>query len=657
MCGITGSFNCSEGIDTGRLFEATEMIHYRGPDDFGYMLVESDFNFTEINRSNYTGIPPNKDYSGGFGFRRLSIQDLTENGHQPMCDKSRNYWIEFNGEVYNFIEIREELIAKGYKFNSGCDTEVVLNSFIEWGDECVSKFQGMWSFAILDKGRKRLFCSVDRFGIKPFYYFFNGIEFHFGSEIKQVLKLIRRRSSFNYKVLFDYLVAESYGNETEETFFTGIKKLLPGHNLVINLANAHYDIHFNKYWELKVNHEVHNLTDEEYIKDRIRELFFNSLRMRLRSDVEVGTCLSGGIDSSSIVCALDKISNSGTKQSLFTILSGEGRLNEYPHAKTIAEKVNGRHFTKTIGTKDLKEDIKKLIWHNDEPLLKASMYGGFYAYKLASENGIKVILDGQGIDEYAGGYFIPPYNELLNYLKRSGKKEILKDQKRHIRENEGISAASMRYSTMKYVFKKNLHNMFDSRFRVKLKKSVGEWFDKDFVYNNLHKSQLYGKYDLEDPYLHEDDVKSKSYKLLKFLNLPGILRQVDRNSMAFSVEARVPFLDHQLVEFVYSLPSEFIIKRNTTKYAFRESMRGIVPDSILDRTDKIGFYIDEYSLLKEMKDLIYGYVESISEDNGIYNRNFVLNNLDKLLEKRENYDSKLWRYMNGIIWENLFNVI
>lgn len=655
MCGLTGSFNSAGPVDIEKLIESTEMIKYRGPDDYGYALINSDFEVSEIDRNNFSGEEPAGRYSGAFGFRRLSIIDLSEQGHQPMTDPTRKFWIEFNGEIYNYLEIREELKAKGYKFRSSCDTEVILYSYIEWGDGCVERFEGMWSFCILDTTKRRLFCSVDRFGIKPFYYFFNGIEFNFGSEIKQVLNMTSARRGINYKVLFDYLVAESYGNESEETFFTGIKKILPGHNLIINLGGNNYEIHSQKYWELKVNPEVYCLTDEKYIREKIRELFFYSVRLRLRSDVEVGTCLSGGIDSSSIVCAVDRIT--GVKpQKLFTILSGEGKMNEYNYAKEVCEKVGGNHFIKTIETNDLKEDIRNLIWHNDEPLLKASMYGGYYAYKLAAESGTKVILDGQGIDEYAGGYFSPPYQELLYYLRKSGKLGRLNSQMKFLAENGYNSMFGIQTSMLKYNFKKFIHEKYNRRFRIRLKNSSGDWFNRDFVNENVLKSQIYDRHVSDDPVLSVDEVKNKSYKLVKYINLPGILRQVDRNSMAFSVEARVPYLERNLVAFIYSLPSEFIIRNNITKYSFRESMRGVVPENILNRTDKIGFYIDEFSLLKEMKDVIKGYVESIDSDNGIYNKEYVLNNLDNLLEKRESYDTKLWRYINGIIWANLFKV-
>ncbi|MGV8017096.1 MAG: asparagine synthase (glutamine-hydrolyzing) [Ignavibacteria bacterium] len=657
MCGITGSFESGRPLSLRRLREATDMINYRGPDDYGYLLLSPDDRITELKRNDSLNGLNDIAFNGGLGFRRLSILDLSEQGHQPMRDESGKYAIVFNGEIYNYIEIREELKSKGYVFRSDCDTEVILYSYIEWGTECVSRFEGMWSFCILDRNERILFCSVDRFGIKPFYYHFGAKEFHFGSEIKQVLHLIGGRSEINRKVLFDYLAAESYGNETEETFFTGIFKLQPGQNIIVDRGKTEFVLRREKYWDLKVNRAVSELTDEKYIKEKIRELFFESVKMHLRSDVEVGTCLSGGIDSSSIVCAVNRVNdNGGSRQKHFTILSGEGKLNEYEYASEVSKSVNGEHITKTVSSSELRQEIENLIWHNDEPLLKASMYGGYSAYKLASEYGLKVILDGQGHDEYSGGYFTAPYPELLSTLRKNGKKDILRTQKKFLKENEKFSTYGILLSECRFSLRKELHKMFERRFRMKLKKTAGEWFDVDFVNENILKSQLYEKHDMEDEFLNKDDFRRKSYRLTRRINLPGILRQVDRNSMAFSVEARVPFLDHRLAEFLYSLPAWQIIRGNVTKFMFRESMKGIVPDRILSRTDKIGFYIDEYSLMLESREFVKEKFEELEDKDGIFNRKYLLDNTDKILEDRKSYDSKLWRSLNSVIWKNKFNI-
>jgi asparagine synthase (glutamine-hydrolysing) len=654
MCGIAGSFSSRGSINTDKLIGATDMINYRGPDDFGYLFLKNDFGVDEYNRNNFNNRKTEARYKGAFGFRRLSILDLSESGHQPMCDFSEKYWIEFNGEVYNYIEIKKELEAKGYKFRSKSDTEVILYSYIEWGYDCVLRFNGMWSFCILDLNKRSLFCSVDRFGIKPFYYYSDSTDFFFGSEVKQVLHMMNCDRNINHKVLFDYLIAESYGNETEETFVENVKKILPGHNLVIDISDTKFNLKDTTYWDLKVNEEYNKLTDEEYIADKIKELFFDSVRIRLRSDVEIGTCLSGGPDSSGIVCTIHELTD--RRQKLFTILSGNGRNNELDYALDVVKKVGGEHFTKFVDEVNFYNEIKDLIWHNDEPLLKASMYGGYQVYKLASEAGLKVVMDGQGLDEYAGGYFTMPFSEYLNYLSLNKKKELLKSQLKFSKEVCGFSSLQLYIAQHKYVLKKRLHNILGNDFRMKLINSAQGWFEKDFIYENISKSQLYEKIIHDDKYLDRDDLKSKDYKLLKYTNLPGILRQVDRNSMAFSVEARVPFLDYRLVEFIFSIPSEYIIRNNFTKYSYRQSMRGIVPDRILDRTDKIGFYIDEFELLQKSKDVVKNVIEGLKTDNGILKKEFILKSLDKLLSDRNEYDSKLWRIFNFIMWQQLFQI-
>ncbi|MDD5362911.1 MAG: asparagine synthase (glutamine-hydrolyzing) [Ignavibacteria bacterium] len=654
MCGIAGSFNSKGNINIDKIIGSTEMITYRGPDDFGYLFLRNDFGVEDYNRNTFGNRKTNANYKGAFGFRRLSIIDLSESGHQPMCDISRKYWIEFNGEIYNYLEIRKELEDKGYKFRSKSDTEVILYSYIEWGDDCVLRFNGMWSFCILDLNKRLLFCSVDRFGIKPFYYYSDGTDFFFGSEVKQVLLMMNCERNINQKVLFDYLIAESYGNETEETFIESVKKILPGHNLIIDISGSQFRIKDNLYWELKVNEDYFRLNDEKYISDKIKELFFDSVRIRLRSDVEIGTCLSGGPDSSGIVCTIHELTDS--RQKLFTILSGNGKNNELDYALDVVKKVGGEHYTKYVDEANFYNEMKDLIWHNDEPLLKASMYGGYQVYKLASEAGLKVVMDGQGLDEYAGGYFSMPFPEYLNYLTRNKKRGLLKSQLNFSGDVGGYSPMQLFIAQHKYTMKKRLHDILGNDFRVKLKNSAKGWFEKDFIFENISKSQLYKKVKYEEKYLDRDDIKSKDYKLFKYTNLPGILRQVDRNSMAFSVEARVPFLDYRLVEFIFSIPSEYIIRNNFTKYSYRQSMRGIVPDRILNRTDKIGFYIDEFELLRKSKDVVKKVIEELKTDNGIVKKEFILKSLDKLLSDRNEYDSKLWRIFNFIIWQQLFQI-
>jgi len=237
MCGIIGYFSTVDRFNAERFAAANNMVKYRGPDDFGYLSVDRNFNIKEWRDENMRDFASNVQPFGALGFRRLSIIDLTPRGHQPMHEGNRKYWIVYNGEVYNYREIRSELVDIGYTFRSRTDTEVILKSYLEWGNDCLRRFNGMWAFCILDIPRKKLFCARDRFGIKPFYYYLDGSRFVFGSEVKQVLMLKPNDASMNHTVFFDYLALGAYGNETRETFFGDIYRILPGEYIDMDLSS------------------------------------------------------------------------------------------------------------------------------------------------------------------------------------------------------------------------------------------------------------------------------------------------------------------------------------------------------------------------------------------------------------------------------------
>jgi len=656
MCGITGYFNIKGNININDILSSTDMIKYRGPDDEGFMFVRNDDVIVSAKSKNETEPLNGKNIKGGFGFRRLSIIDLSELGHQPMCDNSENYWIIFNGEIYNYLELREELISKGYKFKSLTDTEVILYSYIEWGKDCLIKFNGMWSFAIYDKKNKQLFCSVDRFGIKPLYYYLDKTAFAFGSEVKQVLNVTNLKTRINDKVLFDYLSAGSYGNETKETFFKNIIKLLPGTYLIVKFSDSNIEFIEKEWWKLEVNDDFYAENDIVTISKNVKGLFYDSVRLRLRSDVEIGTCLSGGLDSSGIVCVTDELTNKKGGAKLFTIVSGENDNPDHKFSREISRYVNGNHIIRRIDKEESYSDLKKFIWHNDEPLIKASMFGGYKVYQLAKENNVKVVFDGQGLDEYAGGYYQLPYIEYMNYLKKNKNLQLFKNHLDYLQKEENISAQSVTKALNMYNLKKALHKFTSKRLRLNLLKSVKGWFNRDFLVENIRQSQLYNSMEIEDERISKDDVKLKNYKLFKHINLPGILRQVDRNSMAFSVEARVPFLDHRLVEYIFSLKSEFIIHNGYTKFAYREAMKGIIPENIRTRRDKIGFYVDEYSLVNSMNLDFREMLINISDGDKYFNKNYILKKLEENSLSVQNYDNILWRILNALTWKNEFNI-
>jgi asparagine synthase (glutamine-hydrolysing) len=656
MCGIVGLFSTNGNISVKDIISSADMVKYRGPDDEGYMFVSNDNRILNARTRNEAETIKSDNIKGGFGFRRLSIIDLTESGHQPMCDESENYWIIYNGEIYNYLELRSELQSLGYHFKSMTDTEVIIYSFIEWGSKCLEKFNGMWSFAIYDKSKKRLFCSVDRFGIKPLYYNLTQTTFAFASEIKQVINVSNLKPRVNDKVLFDYLSAGSYGNETKETFFKDIIKLLPGTFLEVNLSESGIKCSEKEWWKLKVKDEYYEENDINNISGNIKELFYDSVRLRLRSDVEIGTCLSGGLDSSGIVCVTNDITNRKEGNKLFTIVSGESENLDYKYSKVIADYVKGNHIIRRIDKDESYSDLRKFIWHNDEPLIKASMFGGYKVYQLAKENNVKVVFDGQGLDEYAGGYYQLPYIEYMNYLRKNKSRNQFKSHIDYLIKEENYTEQSLTKALNMYNLKKALHKFTSKRLRLNLLKSVKGWFNRDFLVENIRQSQLYNSPEIEDERISKDDVKLKNFKLFKHINLPGILRQVDRNSMAFSVEARVPFLDHRLVEYIFSLKSEYILHNGYTKYAYREAMKGVIPEEIRNRRDKVGFYIDEYSLVNSMKDNFREMLADIGDGDKYYNRNYIVKKLDENSLNIQNYDNILWRIMNALTWKREFNI-
>jgi asparagine synthase (glutamine-hydrolysing) len=659
MCGFTGHISLDKKFNVDKLIKATDIIKYRGPDDYAYLVFGDLFKPLLFKDKEELADASLSNLFGGFGFRRLSIIDTSNNGRQPMSDLSGNIWIVYNGEVYNYIEIRNLLEERGYKFRSGTDTEVIINSYLEWGESCLEMFNGMWSFCLVDLTRKKIICSTDRFGIKPFYYFSDKNNFIFSSEVKQIFEINESVKNINEKVLFDYLSAGSYGNETEETFIQDIFRLPAGHSLVIDISDGGLQCKKHNWWNLTVKDEYYEENDINKISNKIFELFHDSLKIRLRSDVEIGSCLSGGLDSSGIVCMLDKIMKQdgiNRQQKLFTIISGLEGNTEFEFAKEIAEKVNGDHICRKIdGSVDINE-ISEFVWHNDEPLIKASTFGGYSVYKLARDSGIKVVMDGQGLDEYAGGYFSPPYVELMNYLKSHKKIELYIRHLNYFASVPGLSRSAILESVLKYKLKQFVHLYSSRNMRFKLFNSVRKYLKNDFLTENIQSSQLYQKFDIEDKRIYCDDIKLKNFKLFTRINLPGILRQVDRNSMAFSVEARIPFLDHRLVEYIFSIPSEFIIDKSKTKYAYRVAMKSVIPENILNRNDKIGFHTDEFSIMNNVRQDFSEMLNNIKSSNRFFNKKYLLNNIPEMLDDGTKYDNILWRTMNALIWINRFNL-
>jgi asparagine synthase (glutamine-hydrolysing) len=655
MCGITGYFSPKE-IKADSFAKANNIIRHRGPDDFGYLFLNRDFSVSVPKDENLSDAQNMENFIGGFGFRRLSIIDLSSNGHQPMSYNSEKLWIVFNGEIYNYIELRTELVKKGHLFKSNTDTEVILAAYMEWGVNCLQRFNGMWSFALLDIEKRQLICSRDRLGIKPFYYHYDGHEFGFGSEIKQLLEIFPNLRNANKRVLFDYLALGAYGNETEETFFDQIKKLPAGSYFIFDLNGGVAIRKDIRYWDLPGI--ISTKCDEKEIFQSIRELLLDSIRLRLQSDVPLGVCLSGGLDSSGISMLAGQLLNDQTNPlKLFTIGSLDPAIDETNYARIISESFPSRHIIKIPDGNDLANDLSKFIWHHDEPLIKSSMFGGYHVYKLAKDFGTTVVLDGQGADELMGGYNTgiqyTYLTELLsNFQFNSFINEINSESKvYHVNKLRMLSQLGF------LILKKEIRQLIGDSYHPTLLKSTSGWLKKEYIQKRIGKSIIQNKGYMQDSSLSfESAFKQNSYELLRYTNLPGILRQVDRNSMAFSVEARIPFLDYRLVEYLFTLPVNLHQRAGYTKYAYRKSMQGIIPEKILWRTDKQGFSMSDRLLLAGAGDYIQTILSGIPSTSEIFDKESIDKIYKKELEADVFYRPIFWRVVNALVWHDIFKI-
>jgi asparagine synthase (glutamine-hydrolysing) len=519
MCGIVG-FNWP---DEEKIRQMTNVISHRGPDDSGIYI----------------------DDTVTLGHRRLSILDLSPRGHQPMKDLERNYFIVYNGEIYNYKEIREELKLKGYKFRSTSDTEVLLKSYIEWGMNCVKKFNGMWAFAIYDKKKNLIFLSRDRFGIKPLYYYFKNDKFIFGSEIKSLF-LHDITKSPNDLAIYDYLMYNIVDHENF-TFFKEIYKIPKATYAVFDISKKTLDI--IKYWKLEINKKTISFNKA---KNKVDELFSNSVKLRLRSDVPVGSCLSGGIDSSSIVCKMTKLIDDKKKINTFTAAYPGFERDEERYVNILSESLKIESSKIYPKHTDLLKDLKKFLYHQEEPVRSTSQYSQYSVMKLASKNRYKVLVDGQGADEMLAGYhyFYGYYlYELFSKFHWMKLIKIIRKCKKNINNKDWLN----------YFYFMLLPSISQKRYFWKRSKNI---ISKDFANEFKNKSNFFKK-----------AIKAKNLKDALRIHveykLEELLKWEDRNSMAFSIETRVPFLDYRLVEFIFNLIPDQIINDCYTKYIFR----------------------------------------------------------------------------------------
>jgi asparagine synthase (glutamine-hydrolysing) len=550
MCGIAGIIQQdSSAFTETHLKKMTGALAHRGPDGEGFWKNNSDKVL--------------------LGHRRLAIIDLSAAGRQPMHFQSR-YTIIHNGEIYNYIELKEELQKKGYRFYSQTDTEVITAAYDCWRDECVERFDGMFAFAIWDEEEKVLFAARDRLGEKPFFYHYSGRQFLFASEMKALWAAGVEKTP-NLKMLFNFITIGYTDNPDNpgETFFENIFKLPPAHRL-------NYYVHLNelsvdRYWEVNSD-EINESIKEDDATEQFKFLLQQSVKRRLRSDVATGCSLSGGLDSSSIAALMA----ASTPFAAFTATFPGFERDESRYAKQVADKFKLQHHTTRISESDLLNDFEKLCDTQEEPVGSASVLAQFKVYELAQQQGTKVLLDGQGADEILAGY--PKYYKWY-WRELFRKFRLLRSGELKAAKNLGVNAS------------------FD------FKDAIAAWFP-DFASIVLERQYLL--HALRHPDLSKDFIRLQSreayyttpahYSLNGVLHfnsfthgLEELLRYADRNSMAHGREVRLPFLSHELVEFLFSLPARFKIRKGRTKWLLRQSMQDWLPPELVWRTDKVGF--------------------------------------------------------------------
>lgn len=653
MCGICGIVTATENVDFNIVKSMNDTIAHRGPDDEGYLVYNSETHEVLDIKRDLAGSEKlsQKKYNLLIGHRRLSIIDVSDHGHQPFKDPSGRYFLILNGEIYNYIELKEILVQKGYKFTSASDTEVLLYLYLEYKEKCLEMLNGMWAFVILDTVSNTLFGSRDRFGVKPFYYYLDNKNFIFSSEIKGMIKAPQISREINKEAAFDYLTNGRLSDNVS-TLFKNVIELEPSTYFSLDLNNfkfssgSYYSLKFNASWE-----KFDNEKSENYVRE-IREKIFNSVNLRLRSDVKVGSCLSGGVDSSSIVCVIDellkknKISQVGDIQKVFTSCYPDSTIDETGWAAIVADSTASEWFKTFPTSAGLMEDLEKLVYVQDVPFGSTTIYSQYKVMQLASENGVKVLLDGQGGDELFTGYtyFMRPfYNEMLKNLEFSSLiNEYKSIQNSPISKSDVIKALTMTTAklAMPAFVKRKLFSM-----KVRENYLLNKNFYREYE-PRLDLGKLIEITDLNHA-LHDQFTKTSLKELLKY---------EDRNSMNFSIEARTPFADDpDLIDYVFSIPSSYKIHNGWTKYLLRESMKGIIPDVIRNRTDKLGFATPEYNWLTSIKDDLKDY---FTDDlNEYMETSKIVNNWNSIFDGQSKTGfTNIWRFINFAVWKKVYKM-
>jgi len=666
MCGIAALF--VTGNQPLPSIEAMlDTIRHRGPDDEGWAafeganLVASCGGGADTPAACYAASLPYAPVSGAtvpqgaralLGHRRLSILDVSPGGHQPMSYRDGRYWIVFNGEIYNHAELKRELEVAGHRFVSRSDTEVLLAAYAEWGQDCLARIEGMFAFVLVDCVSKRAFVARDRFGIKPLYYWVGPQgTLAFASEIKQFSLLPGWSPAINGQRAYEFL-AWSMLDHTDETLFRGVFQLPPGCFVTLDLdglplASRDGRLQVAQWYRLAAQPYDGDLASAA---QRFGDIFAHSVRTHLRADVPVGSCLSGGLDSSSIVCMADRVLRSegaATPQHAFSSCSTIKRFDEREYMEEVVRHTGVQAHYVYPDLSDLLRDLDRITWHQDEPFGSTSIFAQWSVFALAADAKVKVMLDGQGADEQLAGY--PEYHgaNFGSLFRQLRWVELAREMMATTAMHDRSSIWAVQYLA---------NAVLPAPVRHVLRRLYGKekarpaWLNLERL--NARPVEPMRRKEDKPPSVHE-----LSYQQLTRSNLQMLLHWEDRDSMAHSIEARVPFLDHHLVEFVLGLPDSFKLHRGVTKRVLRAGLTGILPEAIRLRTSKLGFATpEEYWVREQAPDVFRRAVrDAIEASDGIL-RQEANSVADDIIARRRPFDFSLWRMISFAAWLKRFGV-
>ena len=626
MCGICGIFytDRTRRVERGPLAAMNDRIVHRGPDDDGFFL----------------------DGNVGLAMRRLSIIDV-KTGHQPIANEDENLWIVYNGELYNHQELRKDLESRGHRYRTKSDTETIVHLYEEYGRDCVKYLRGMFAFAIWDRRGQHLFIARDRLGIKPLYYRFDGQTLLFGSEIKTILAFPGVRPEFNRTTLAEYL---AFGYIPEpETMYAGINKLLPGHVMEIGEAGSPQ---ISSYWDLQVKADSPARARSYYV-ERYRELLESCVSSHLMSDVPLGVFLSGGLDSSAVAALTTKIRKEPIET--FAVGYGEEKFSELPFARQVAQHIGSKHHEVRLGRDEFFETLPRLIWHEDEPIVWPSSVSLYFVARLARER-VTVVLTGEGSDETLAGYTRYAWtllNARMDRVYRTLGPRFVRDLVRKGIQAGPLSASLYRKLEHTFLVRDgaswpsfyfdNFYSAFSAAEQAELLTDDARQRGGDAYAGSMqHWSASSG--DLLHRLLYTD---IKTY-------LVELLMKQDQMSMAASIESRVPFLDHELVEFTASIPAQYDTEGLAGKFILKSAVEDILPHDIVYR-QKMGFPTPWAFWLAgpQLDDLERLLLEPRTRERGYFKSDIVQRLFAEHRAGRRDHGNRIWRLLNLELWERV----